>query len=432
MKRSLILLVLFLSFATISKGQQVLTLDSAIRITLKNSYSILIAKNEKEAAKVNNTMGNAGKLPTLSLNAADNFSYNNVYQELSSGANIQSSGAQSNAFTAGAALNWTLFDGGKMFVTKNKLNQIEALGLIQFRSTVLQTEYNVIVAYYNVVKQKQQLSSFNEVIALNRERVKILERSFNSGLAPKTDYLQAQIDLNVNRESALAQEAVIMVAKHSLNQILCRDPEIQFEVSDSIPNDYTLNKKALVKVLMNSNTDIMASGKAVDITKLLMDEQRRLLYPRFGLTAAYNFLRTDNNASTVLLNRNFGPQIGGALTIPIYNAGNTRRQIKLAGLQVKSAEYNLENVKIGVNTELQDAITAYQIQEELLAIEKETKSLAKENLFISMERLRLGQTTSLEVRQAQESYEASLTRFTNLSYNLKVAETRLKQLLAQL
>jgi hypothetical protein len=57
--------------------------------------------------------------------------------------------------------------------------------------------------------------------------------------------------------------------------------------------------------------------------------------------------------------------------------------------------------------------------------------LAKENLDISMERLRLGQTTSLEMRQAQDSYVESMTRLITIEYNLKVAETKLKQLTAE-
>ncbi|MEI6886588.1 MAG: TolC family protein, partial [Bacteroidota bacterium] len=68
----------------------------------------------------------------------------------------------------------------------------------------------------------------------------------------------------------------------------------------------------------------------------------------------------------------------------------------------------------------------------LLGIERENLVLAKDNLRISMERLRLGQTTALEVRQAQESYANSLARFYSFEFNMKVAETRLKQLVAGL
>jgi outer membrane protein TolC len=67
-----------------------------------------------------------------------------------------------------------------------------------------------------------------------------------------------------------------------------------------------------------------------------------------------------------------------------------------------------------------------------LALEKQDVALAKENLDISMQRLRYGQATSLELRQAEDSYEQSLTRLTDIAFNLKLAETKLKQLIAEL
>ncbi|MCX6259175.1 MAG: TolC family protein, partial [Bacteroidia bacterium] len=114
---------------------------------------------------------------------------------------MNSPDAHSNSFSAGVVLNWTLFDGGKMFITKSKLKEIEALGEIQFRDKVEQTTYDVIVAYYDVVRQKQELTSLNEVITYNLERVKLNQISFDAGLSPKTNLLQAQIDLNVYKEN---------------------------------------------------------------------------------------------------------------------------------------------------------------------------------------------------------------------------------------
>lgn len=134
----------------------------------------------------------------------------------------------------------------------------------------------------------------------------------------------------------------------------------------------------------------------------------------------------------MLLNQTYGPTIGGTLSIPIYQSGNATRQVKTARLQLESTKYNLESTKLQVNSDLQNTITIYENQLQLLETEKSNTALAKENLDISLERLRLGQTTSLELHQAQESYVDSQTRLINFEYYLKVAETRLKRLLSSL
>ena len=79
-----------------------------------------------------------------------------------------------------------------------------------------------------------------------------------------------------------------------------------------------------------------------------------------------------------------------------------------------------------------NAYTYFDNQQQLLQIERENCKLAKENLEISLKRLQLGQTTSLEVHQAQESYMESLTRLINFEYNLKISETKIKQLISNL
>ena len=172
---------------------------------------------------------------------------NNVDQKLSSGETNSYSNSKSNSFNAGVELNWTLFDGGKMFITKNKLNEIQTLGEIEFKDQVLQTVFNVIVAYYEVVREKQQLVSINEAISKNEAIVNILKTSFGAGLTPKTNLLQAQIDLNVYRESAINQETAIVASKRILNQLLSRDANTQFEVIDTIPFDNLPDKEELTR-----------------------------------------------------------------------------------------------------------------------------------------------------------------------------------------
>ena len=85
-----------------------------------------------------------------------------------------------------------------------------------------------------------------------------------------------------------------------------------------------------------------------------------------------------------------------------------------------------------MNTQLQNALSDYDHAMQLMNLEKGNTLLAKENLTISMDRLRLGQTTALEVRQAEESYIQSLTRFIQFAYTAKVAETKLRQLISAL
>jgi outer membrane protein len=423
--------ILFISFGA-SRAQQFLTPDSAVRLALKNNYDIRMGRTSADIDRVNNTAGNAGMLPNVGVTGTDALILDKLNQHLSDGTSSSNLNSQSNSLSAGIALNWTLFDGGKMFITKKKLNEIESLGELQFRDKVLQTLYDVYAGYFNVVRHKQQLKAIREVIRFNQERVDLLQAGFNAGLAPKTDLLQAKIDLNVYQENALSQQTVILAAKRQLNQLLGRDPEDPFDVADTITIDFHPDRKDLAKRLFTSNTTVLSSGKQVDVATLTIREARTLRLPTLDFSAGYDFLHGDYTTGTVRMNESYGPQLGATLFIPIYRAGNTSRQVSVARLQLESAKFNFENTRLQVNTQFQLALTDFDNQLQLLQIERDNLLLARENLNISMHRLQLGQTTALEVRQAQESYEQSLTRLTNFGYAAKAAEIRLRQLMGEL
>jgi outer membrane protein TolC len=413
-------------------AQQLLTMEEALKVALKNNYGILVARNDVEISKTNNSAGSAGMMPNIAVVGSASYELNNEKQKYSGGTSANYNNLSTTYINVGTELNWTLFDGGKMFVTKSKFNEIQSLSEIQLKEKMLQTQYDVIAAYYDIVRQKQQLSSIQEVINYNTELLKIMEISYNSGAVAKNSLLQARIDLNVNKENDINQIYIIDAARKNLNLIMGASIDNLFEVSDSIPLNYSFDKNSLVNKLTSSNTSILSYQKEIDIAKLSINEYSSQRLPLINFKAGYYFSQTDNSAGNLLKNQVTGPQIGGSISIPLFRSGNINRQVSMAKIAMESASYNLENLKLQVKKDLQNAITSYENQERLLEIEKENNGFAKENLEISLQRMKQGQTTILEVHLAQENYVQSSTRLINFKYNLKIAETKLKQLLAEL
>jgi Outer membrane protein len=430
MKKSLLLS--FFALSALTNAQKKLTIDEAIGTALKNNFDILVASNDASIAKVNNTAGNAGMLPTFAITGSGNYGLSNTTQKLSSGTTNKYPDLSATTLSAGAQLNWNLFDGGKMFVTKSKLNEIQSLGEIQYKEKVLQTLYNLIAAYYDVVRQKQQLNSINEALSFNKERVTIAQAGMNAGSLVKTDLLQAKIDLNVTTENAINQQFAIDESLKTLNVLLGGKAGDSFDTTDSIPLNYSPDKADLFQKIERANTNILNLQKQINIAQLALKENKSLLLPTLSMKAGYYASQAINSNGPILQNSSLGPQIGGTLVVPIYSAGETKRKMATAKIQVESAQLDLDNAKLQVNTELQNTLTDFENQQKLLKIETENNELARENIQISMDRLKHGQTNSLEVHQAQESYVQSSTRLINFRYNLKIAETKLKQMVSEL
>lgn len=61
-------------------AQEVLTIEDALKIALKNNYAIKIAKNTLEIDKSNVAIANAGMLPKITAAIVDNNSIQNSSQ----------------------------------------------------------------------------------------------------------------------------------------------------------------------------------------------------------------------------------------------------------------------------------------------------------------------------------------------------------------
>lgn len=431
--RKLLLVLIVFGFSA-ANAQSFLSIDEVIQIALKNNYDIMVSRNEGLVDRANNTVGNAGILPNINFNANGSIATKNTFQRTAGTSNYTSSTLSNPAHGANVALNWTLFDGGKMFITKDRLSEVAALGEIQFREQVMQTISDVISAYFNVVKQKKQLISIEQTINYNQERVKIAETGFNSGSKMKSDLLQAKIDLNVNLQNAINQEAAIVSARRELAVLLSAENDSLIAVIDSFTFNYYPNKEKLQYLLYSKNNRVLAFQKQLEIEQLLLKESYRSQLPKLDLNVGYYYTRKGPIFSKLYdeITYDLGPQVGWSLTLPIFQSGNLRRQIAISKIELESSGYNLEKVKLQVNTELKNALTSFSNQQQLLKIERENFALTKENLEISLQRMRLGEATSLEVRIAQEDFEQSATRLTNFQYNLKMAETKVKQLMGEL
>lgn len=168
---SIIIAFIILSFRAYS--QELLTLDDAIKIALKNNFSIILSTNELQITKNNLTLGNAGFLPKLDLSADYSHGINNGELKTVTGQELDFNSATSNVVNANVVLKWTLFDGMKMFTNYNILKKLETLGELNYKNSIESTLGEIIKAYYLVVKNTKLLLSIKSQIEISEYRLNI-------------------------------------------------------------------------------------------------------------------------------------------------------------------------------------------------------------------------------------------------------------------
>jgi len=426
------LFFLALVFAQPLSAQNKLTVEQAIAATIENNYDIQLLRNDSLSYAIDKSYARAAFLPRLNATAGLVYNNNNQKQELADGTKRQSNGVRSNNLNGAVQLNWTLFDGFKMFATRDKLSQFVLLGELNIRNQMVTSVAAVVNNYYNIVRQKQQLKAIEEQMSINEERVKLAEKKLSVGLGAKPDLLQGKVDLNAQKAARLKQQTLIDQLKEQLNQLMNVELNTRYEVSDTIPFADNIILGDIMGMVESSNPQLLLTKKNIDIGKLTLRERKADLYPVVSFNSAYSYSKTENktvvNPFTLLYNRNNGFNYGIGISIPILNGFTVRRQIKQAQLDIDYLNIQYKNQKSQIDLGITNAFKDYELQKKTLALEEENILLAKENVYIALERLRLGISTYLELRETQKSLELAYDRLIAARYNTKLAETELLRL----
>ncbi|HXC05617.1 MAG TPA: TolC family protein [Bacteroidia bacterium] len=428
MHKRLFLLFLFILTGLWSEAQEKMSLQQAIEFALKNNYSVLIARNQAEISKNDNTAGNAGMLPLVQLAATGNALNNQIHQVYASGLLVDKPGVGSNNITVGPVIYWTLFDGFKMFATRDKLKELQAMGEVNAKAMMENAIAKIIDAYFDIARQKQLLGSLNEAISIYEERLNIADTKNRIGNGSEADVLQAKVDLNEQRSAWLRQKVLIANAKSTLNALLSRDSYTEFDISDSLTISYHPKLEELKTSVIKQNNMLLVAEKNVHVAEYALREVGAQRYPLLSINAGYNYSRSENDAGFVLQNQNNGYTAGFVFSWNLFNGGNVLRQIKDARITALNYELQFKDVRNQIESGLIIAYSNFQNAVEVLNLEEDNIILARKNVCINMERFRLGYVTSLQLKDAEKSFLDAEGRLVTARYDAKTAETELMRL----
>jgi outer membrane protein len=425
------LISLFILTSLSSKAQDMLRLEDAIQQGLQNQYSIQILKKREIQAANDNSLGNAGFLPTITGTATKNYTISGLDQEFFGGlrAPLVQSGVNSNSGNAGIAMAWTLYDGKGMFVLRDRFKELQNLGTKQTESSIENLIAQISNLYYDIIRQDLRVNNFRKGLEISNDRLKLAKDRYEVGQGSKVDYYSAQVDYNEDKALLLAQEQSYLNTKISLNTLLVRPHLTTFQtlaVIDLLPK---LNLNELKEMALKQNPTLMAALVSKKISDLDTRNLKSQQTPQVDLLAGYAVSNVYNGAG-------FGVQKGSSdvfnyglrATINIFDGYNQKRRIQNAKIASEIAQLQIEDTKNQLIAAIERSYTAYENALNLIALETENYTIAKQNIDIAFDRFKIGIATSYELREVQRNAVAAETRLIEAKYSAKSAEIELIRL----
>jgi outer membrane protein TolC len=415
-----------------SASAQVLTLDEALTIALKNNLGIRIARNAVNIAEINNSYGVAGGLPYVAGTANGTEQLTSIRQEYSNPANNKTSNnARSTNLNAGISADVLLYNGGRVANTKHALEETETQSHQLLDSRVQNLLYNVMLKYYDVVRQESYALTLEASIAASQQRLDIVKKQQAVGMANDADLFQSQVDLNTQVQNLQAQQLVVDQGKTDLLNLLTLRPDSVVQIRDTIVVDRTMQLDSILAAV-SRNPDLQAAYQQILINQYIEKQVGAQRYPSLLLNAGYNFNHTANAAGFSLFNQSYGPYIGVGLTVPIFNGNIYRKQQQVAGINVKTATLQRDTLLQGINANAVRSWQAYRNNLQQLETARQNYDLSQKLLDLVLKRFQYKQATIVDVKNAQQSFEDAGYLLVNVSYAAKVSEIQLKRLASRL
>lgn len=427
--RKIFSMVMVFFFCIINmNAQEVLTIENAVKIALENNYEIKISKNNLKIDQSNVSIGNAGILPVLTANIVDTNSLQNSSQTLQNGNVNTLDNAKNNRISYGVNLDWTIFDGFRMFARLDQLKELQKLGDEQLKLTVTTRVSDVISTYFDLVQQQQQLSALDTTIVISNQRLALAQNRFSIGKASKLEVLNAQVDLNADKTSVLRQKELYKNTKILLNQILARDLKTDYKVVDNIEINKQLLLPELSSLVEKQNPQLVSQIINRKISELQLKQIKSNRYPIIRLNSGYAFVNTESSLGFTSSTTARGFNYGFTATLNLFDGFNQSRNEKIAKIQIENSQLLIDQQKLNLNSQLKTSYQTYLTNLELIDLEEKNETIAKQNLDITLEKFRIGTITTLEFRTAQLNYVNAKVRNSNSQFQAKLSEIALKEL----
>lgn len=442
MKRYTLLVLALVCFMG-AKAQEQLSLSDAIQIGLNRNYDLLIEERNVEVARNNNSWGEAGRWPTISLDINQNNTLTDnvkvAFPTATQGETL------SNSLAPAINVNWVLFDGFRARINKRRFELLQSETEGNASIVIANTLQSIILGYYLAVLELERLNEFEKQLALSRDRFEYVQVKSDLGSAVSTEVLLEEGNYLTDSINFINQELTYRNAVRDLNVLLAEEDVTKTYVfTDKLvapSEDYEFAD--LRSKLFSDNVDLkkqfISQSLQIQSTQLSRVDRSPTLSLAAGFTENRNSLDLSNaifftgdgfatgpnqrlNSTTDTYFANF------TLSFTLFNGGKIKRAIRNAIVNERVEQLRVDQLKNSLDKDLLAAHDQYNIRKQLYGINARRVESAEVNLQQSEEKFRNGSINSFDYRDVQNNYLSAAIQELQAIYNLIDSKVSLMRL----
>ena len=381
-------------------------IEALVAQALRANPDLAAAQATLREARENTRAGQGGFFPSVTAN----LSTSRQRQSLAAAGG----GSALYSLTAGSVdVSYTLdaFGGVR--------RQVEQLGAqADYQRHELEAAYlsltaNLVTALLTESSLKAQVDTTKSLIALYTDALEITRRRFALGGVSQADVLQQQASL-------AAQVATLP----GLEKQYAQQRNLVARYLGGLPGAYTAPTLDLAKLtlptdlpvslpsqIVRQRPDILAYEALLHAATANVGIATANLYPQFTLSASYG--RTGTDLSKLFTPAGLVWSVAGALAQPLFEGGTLRAKQRAAkaALEAAAAQYS-STLNIAFQN-VADVLVAIEADARTLRAQADAERTAAASLAVARAQFAAGATTTLNLLQAQQTYQTARLQLVN-------------------
>lgn len=387
-----------------SMSAETWNLDSCVSYALEHNLTVQASKLQIMDGEMSITEAKDRFLPSASANASQSFNFGRGLTASNTYADRNTS-----SFSWGASMNVPLFQGlseyRQLKVAKSSLQQL----LYEHEATKDNITLNVISQYLQVLYAKEVYASSKSQLALTTFEVERQKALVEAGKVPEADLLDAEAQMAQDKLQLVTSENDIKVALVELANLLQLPSAEGLDVAPLDEGEPIIpTAEAVYDAALRHNNSILAAKQSINVADKRISLAKTGYMPTLGFGAGlgssyYTVSGMPSESFSQQMSHNFSTYIGFTLSVPLFDAFNTRNNVKRAKLQKLTAELNFDQRTTELYKTIQLAYYQAKGARDRYFASQETLEKTSVSFNATQEKYNLGRATPTEFEQAKNN-----------------------------
>lgn len=461
------MLFIFCLLLLSAKGQQILTLESALDIARSNSpdiqRSLLNLERSEQTLKAQNaalksnfslnltpisydktrafdiynskwntseTTRSAGTftvaqpiLPTDgTISLVNSFGWQNSFSE--NGFNLQPKTFSNNLYLSIAQ---PLFTYNRTKLTLKELELDLENAKLSYAMQKLNNEKQVTQFFYDVYLAQMSLSISQDEFANTQKSYEITQNKVTAGIAAKEELYQAELNFATAKSSLYNAQVNLDNFKDQFKQYIGMDIMDEITVmTDVAMNPVSVDVKKAIEYGLSSRMELRQREIDVETSQFTLIRTKSMNEFRGDLNLSVGIIGVNEKLDNLYQNPTKNPRVSVSFNVPLYDWGEKKARIKAQEAVIQTQELNQVEQKKQITLDIRKVYRSLQNLVNQIDIASQNEKNAQLTYEINLERYANGDLTSMDMNLFQTQLSQKKMAYAQALIDYKIELLNLK------